>query len=56
MRVSAHSLHVENRRLHEVNAKVVDNEGGNTEGDAVLTQGAYYQHLLEVIAVIVPIT
>lgn len=36
-----HSLHVENRRLHKARAKVVNNKGGDTQGDAVLTQGAH---------------
>lgn len=51
-----HSLHVENRRLHKARAEVVNNEGGGAKGDTVLTQGAYYQHPLELIAVTVPIT
>lgn len=57
MRVAAatHSLHVENRRLHKVLAKVVNNEGGDAQGDTVLTQRAHYQHLLKLIAVKVPI-
>lgn len=32
-----HSLHIQSRRLHEGNAKIVSNEGGDAKGYAVLT-------------------
>ena len=53
---NTHSLHVESRRFHKARAEVVNDEGRGTKGDAVLTQGAYYQHLLEVVTVIVPVS
>lgn len=53
---ATHSLHVENRRLHKARAEVVNNKGGDAQGDTVLTQGAHYQHLLELITVMLPIT
>lgn len=55
-RADTHSLHVENRRLHKARAEVVNDEVGDTQGDAVLTQGAHDQHFLEFITVILPIT
>lgn len=50
-----HSLHLENRRLHKARAEVVNDEGGDAQGDTVLTQRAHDQHLLELITVILPI-
>lgn len=51
-----HGLQVESRRLHKARAEVLNNEGGDAKGDTVLTQGAYDQHPLELIAVTVPVT
>ena len=55
-RADTHSLHVENGRLHKATAKVVNNEGGDAEVDAVLTQRAHYQHPLEIVTAVIPIT
>lgn len=51
-----HSLHVQSRWLYKGTSKIVNNEGSDTEGDAVLAQGAHYQHLLEVTELTLPIT
>lgn len=55
MTSGTHSLHVENRRLHKARAEVANDEGGDAEGDAVLTQRTDDQHLLKLITVILPV-
>lgn len=51
-----HRLYIQSWRLHEANAEVVNDEGGDAGGDAVLAQGAHYQHPLEVGEFSLPVT
>ena len=47
-------LHIQDGRFDEFRPQIVDNEGGCAKGDSVRSEGSYDQHLLKLVAGVVP--
>lgn len=49
-----HVLHIEDGRLYELRAQVVDDESRDADRDAILSERSYNQHPLQLIAAVLP--